>query len=124
MKHGRLLVLVIIFLALQLIILTRAQAEYRVYKLGVKLADKAPEQEVLTTLDDLQYSTYFNTSPTQQVRLIQHWMCRGRTDDFKKYCPGPIAKVNPVTPPNARLGVRAPAANNLPAQGPVPVTNP
>ena len=98
----------IIFLALQLIILRRAQAEYRVYRLGVKLTDKSPEQEVLTTLDDIQYLTYYKASATTQVRLIQHWMCRGRTDEFKRYCPGPVLKTASATT----------------AQGPAPIAAP
>ena len=92
-RGHRILVLVIIFLALQVLILHRAQAEYRVYRLGVKYTDKQiKENEVLTTLDDIQYMTYYKVTPQQKVHILQHWMCRGRTDYFKTYCPAPISK--------------------------------
>jgi hypothetical protein len=88
--------------ALLIVIQTRAEAEYRVYRLGIKYhpapqTDRAPsgesktenddkEIEVLTTLDPYQYETYYKITSTQVTRLISHWMCRGRTDYMTPYC--------------------------------------
>lgn len=83
-----------------------AHAEYRVYRLGIKYHPEDPDEQeiqVLTTLDDLQYETYYKITPNQQTRLIHHWMCWGRTDDLKPYCPEP-----PI--PDQSSGVRLPAS--------------
>jgi hypothetical protein len=87
-RHYKIVFLVSVFLALQFFILAQAKAEYRVYKLGVTYNPAAGgvETEVLTTLDDQQYATYYKITSNQQTRLIDHWMCKGRTDDFKTYC--------------------------------------
>ena len=111
-RHGKLLFLIIIFLALQVLILSRAQAEYRVYRLGVKYDDNSQEQQVLTTLDNIQFDTYYKITSTQATRIIEHWMCRGRTDNFTPYCEKPI--------PQNRLGSSSQASNApQPDQGPV-----
>jgi hypothetical protein len=72
-------------------VIETARAEYRVYKLGIKYsAAQQIETEVLSNLDHLQYATYHKIAQSQQIRLIDHWMCWGRTSDFKKYCPKPL----------------------------------
>lgn len=83
-------------------------AEYRVYKLGVKYHPENPaeeEKELITTLDDLQYHSYYKSSYTQQTRLISHWMCRGRTDWLTAYCLEP-----PHQSPPLQNDFRAPAS--------------
>ena len=136
MFNYKLILLIIIFLVLQAFIIAQAHAEYRVYRLGVKYDEKQKkEDEVLTTLDHLQYVSYYKVTPTEQVRLIDHWMCRGRTDNFRKYCSKPItpvAKVSSVTQasqsptqpkpvPNTNLSPNSkPQAKSVPQQ-PVPV---
>jgi hypothetical protein len=107
MVKNRLLFLVIVFLALQFILLNSASAEYRVFLLGIKATPKAREVKVLSTLDDLQYQTYYKMAPAQETRLIDHWMCWGRTNDFKKLCSKPAIN---------QAGARVPAS----AQGLVP----
>jgi hypothetical protein len=89
-KRYKILVLVLIFLALQFLILSRAQAEYRVFLLGVTYDDTSGEQQVLSSLDNLQYDTYYKITSNQKTRIIDHWMCWGRTDDFKPYCDKPV----------------------------------
>jgi hypothetical protein len=89
-RRHKLIYLVVIFLALQLLILSHAKAEYRVYRLGVTYEPGQGETEVLTTLDDQQYETYYKITANQQTRLIDHWMCWGRTNDFQEYCDKPI----------------------------------
>jgi hypothetical protein len=93
----KLIVLVFIFLALQFLILSRARAEYRVFLLGVTYNEQSGEQQVLTSLDDQQYETYYKITPTQKTRIISHWMCRGRTDNFTPYCNSPVQ--SPVSAP-------------------------
>jgi hypothetical protein len=79
--------LVFVFLALQFVILAEAKAEYRVFRLGITYDSvEGAETEILSTLDDQQYLMYYRIRPTEQVRLIDHWMCKGRTDEFKTYC--------------------------------------
>jgi len=88
-RRNKILVLVLIFLALQFILLARAQAEYRVFILGVTYDSNSGEQEFVTTLDNLQYDAYYKFSPTQKTRIIDHWMCWGPTPYFKPYCDRP-----------------------------------
>jgi hypothetical protein len=77
-----------------------ARSEYRIYKLGIKYSDKQKKEiEVLTTLDDQQYRTYYQQTASQQTRLIDHWMCKGRTDLFRKPCAAPIKRVVKASPP-------------------------
>lgn len=69
-----------------------AEAEYRAYRLGVRYhpEDKTePEVEVISNLDDLQYESYYKITLQQQTRIIRHWMCWGRTDYEKEFCPEP-----------------------------------
>ena len=76
-----------------LIISETSRAEYRTYKLAIRYDEKQKKDiEVLTTLDDLQYATYYKITPTQTTKLIDHWMCRGRTDQFKRYCAKSLSK--------------------------------
>ena len=89
-----------------------AQAEYRVYKLGVKYHPKNPndtEHQVLTTLDHLQYETYYKITSEQQTRLIKHWMCWGRTDLHAAYCPEPLSLQKQDQSPNSAPVLRTPA---------------
>ncbi|MCC6276579.1 MAG: hypothetical protein IT289_01545 [Oligoflexia bacterium] len=84
-------------------------AEYRVYQLGIKQKpqDKA-ERMVLTTLDHLQYPDYFKIYPKESVRLVDHWMCRGRTDEMTPLCKKPKAPAADL-PKSSEL--RSPASN-------------
>ena len=118
------LILVLVFLALQFLILKTAQAEYRVYRLGVKYDQTQPEQEVLTTLDDIQYMTYYKVTPTQTTYIKKHWMCPGRTDGFKNYCTEPVtpspAKIQKLAAQlqTANPQVQSPASPRQPANSP------
>ena len=101
--------------------LINAHGEYRVYKLGVKYDEKQKaETEVLTTLDDLQYVTYFKITPTQSTRIIDHWMCYGRTDEFRAYCPAPIKPRRP-NPDQANAQPNLGSKQESPPQPSVPV---
>jgi hypothetical protein len=97
----------ILFIAL---ISLQAHAEYRVYQLGIKSSPTAKQEKVVTsTLDHLQYLDYYKIEPQEQVRLIDHWMCRGRTDHFKSHC----SKPKPPSPTSNQADptIRMPASN-------------
>jgi hypothetical protein len=107
-------ILILLFLILQLFILREAKAEYRVFKLGIKYTEKQKKElETLSTLDDQQYVTYYRQTASQQTRIIDHWMCRGRTDQYKRYCTKPIAPAPKPAPQNvARADAPSPQATN------------
>ncbi len=87
------------FLALSLFIASVARAEYRVYQLGVTYGPADKEVVLVSTLDNYQYVTYYQLSPQQSTRLIDHWICLGDTSDFKAYCPNPKT-LNPSAAPS------------------------
>jgi hypothetical protein len=102
-------------LAFQLLAISSAVAEYRVYKLGVRYSANQQETEVLTSLDHLQYATYYRLTPNQQTRLIDHWMCRGRTSDFKRYCPKPVRPNRTLAEsPKSQSSAAAPPQQQIP----------
>jgi len=115
----KLIYLVVIFLALQFFIIAYAKAEYRVYKLGVTYEPGQSEIEVLTTLDDLQYETYYKVTANQTTRLIDHWMCWGRTNDFAPYCDKPISP-NPRLPANSTDQTQSQNQNQAQSQSDLP----
>ncbi|MBK9294802.1 MAG: hypothetical protein IPM57_10250 [Oligoflexia bacterium] len=82
-----------LFLCLIIFLLTLPTlAEYRAYRLGIKYHPENPddeEKEVITSLDNYQYETYFKITPFQQTRIISHWRCKGRTDYHTPYCTDP-----------------------------------
>ncbi len=83
------------FLIFYILILTHpivSYAEYRVYRLGITYDDKQKKEiEVTTSLDHKQYETYYKVTAAQKTRLIEHWMCHGRTDGYAKYCSKPLS---------------------------------
>lgn len=98
------------FLYSILILILPCSAEYRVYRLGIMYTPKQKKEvQLLTTLDNIQYESYYKLTPTQQTRIIDYWMCRGDTSKFTRYCP----KVPLKTP------LRAPA-DAAQADQPVP----
>ena len=76
-------------LAITLFAASIARAEYRVYQLGVTYVPGEKEVVVLSTLDHLQYVSYYQITSNQATRLIDHWMCPGDTSSFKTYCANP-----------------------------------
>lgn len=107
-------ILILLFLMLQFFILREAKAEYRVYKLGIKYNEKQKKElETLSTLDDQQFITYYRQTASQQTRIIDHWMCRGRTDQFTKYCAKPITH---VPKPISQIMAKAPPQKASPSQ--------
>lgn len=68
--------------------LESAHAEYRAYQLGIQSPSGAVKK-VTSTLDANQYPTYFHVPSDHSILLLDHWMCWGRTSDFKPICTKP-----------------------------------
>lgn len=73
-----------------------AQAEYRVFLLQItkRSADPAvapASRLVESSLDHIQYRYFYQVDADEDVTYIATWRCRGRTDDFKAFCPNPKA---------------------------------
>ena len=73
-----------------------AQAEYRVFvlKISKRATDpKAPPSQdfrlVTSTLDPDQYRGYYPVALDEVVTYTDTWICEGRTDGFKDFCPNP-----------------------------------
>lgn len=80
------------------------QAEVRVFLLRIaKKSDPQDFRLIKSTLDPLQYGTYYPVSPDEVVTYDDTWRCKGRTGDFKDLCPSPR---------------EASAAESSPSQGP------
>lgn len=85
-----------------------AQAEYRVFLLGLQ-TDNANEVQFLSSLDDQQYLGYHTILPNQKIRYIDSWMCWGDTSFSKPYCPNPR---NPASTAAPATDVATPAPTN------------
>lgn len=95
-----------LFLTLMLSLLSPpAVAEYRVFVLRIEKRSPAGQvvatRETMSVLDPIQYRGYHSVAADETVTYTRTWRCRGRTSDFKAFCPDP----------------RAPAPTDL---GPVP----
>ncbi|PIS09840.1 MAG: hypothetical protein COT73_12600 [Bdellovibrio sp. CG10_big_fil_rev_8_21_14_0_10_47_8] len=76
---------------------TSVQAEYRVFNLQITSADGTQIHTVQSTLDPDQYRGYYVVPEGSSIIYTQTWMCRGRTDHFRKLCDNP--QPPPATPP-------------------------
>lgn len=56
------------------------------------------KRTVQSTLDPIQYRGFYPLKPTENIRYIDTWMCRGRTDYFKPLCPNPKSPAPAETP--------------------------
>ena len=102
----------LVILILIIHISNSAHAEYRVFLL--KIAKKAtakptpptsapadaqqppPDSRLVeSTLDHLQYRSYYSVPADENVTYVTSWKCRGRTDEFKAYCPNPKVAAQP-----------------------------
>lgn len=116
-RHGASVVLSALFI---LGIEGNVRAEYRVFELVIEDIPRRPDsvpsppqqsspptasvktRTVLSTLDPLQYASYYPVGPTEQIRYIHTWRCFGNTSQFKKFCPNPKPDVTlaPDAPPS------------------------
>lgn len=66
-----------------------AHADYRVFELVIQNQDTGSERTVVSSLDPLQYTGYYNLNPGEIVMYRDTWMCWGDSSYHKKYCPKP-----------------------------------
>lgn len=86
------------YMATLLISLPQASAEYRVFVLNISNKETGESREVTSTLDPLQYKTYYKVEPGSKITYNETWMCRGNTGSFKSACEKPVKK--PAQPEN------------------------
>ena len=85
------------FILIALVITPQAaRADYRVFILQISDASTGQTRTVTTTLDDLQYATYYPVHPNERVSIQTHWKCRNWRSDLsqdpeQRYCPNPRA---------------------------------
>jgi hypothetical protein len=63
-------------------------AEYRVFQLQLRNPANEVVKEFPSTLDPLQYPTYFSIPQGFFLTYSDTWMCRGRTNE-RQLCPNP-----------------------------------
>lgn len=69
-------------------------ADYRVYELNVSNQVTGESRVVTSTLDQIQYPSYYPLQPNESIAYKQSWMCFGNFSKFKKHCPNPKASDN------------------------------
>jgi Tfp pilus assembly protein FimV len=74
-----------------------AWAEYRVFMIQMVTPEGKVVKEFPSTLDPLQYPSYYLVPAGLQLQYSKTWMCMGSTENFKKTCPDPAAA--PTAPP-------------------------
>ncbi len=68
---------------------TQARAEYRAFSLVITNSQTGATRLVTSTLDDIQYPTYYPLRRYENRSIQSTWMCWGRTSDFKPICASP-----------------------------------
>src|SRR6185312_13871251 len=63
--------------------------EYRAYELKITNTDTSQSRTVVSTIDNLQYSTYYPLQKSEIIEYVDSWMCYGNTGDFQSICPKP-----------------------------------
>lgn len=79
-----------------------AQAEYRLFQLAIVNLQSGQTRTVVSILDNIQYRTYYPLTRSEQVQILDTWMCWGRQGEGVRPCPNPRA-ANTGTPPSASL---------------------
>ena len=76
-------------LLLMLIPIPASLAEYRAYELVIENTEEGKQRKVITTLDHLQYATYYPVKQNEKVSYVKSWMCWGTSDYEQDICPAP-----------------------------------
>lgn len=66
-----------------------AFADYRVFELVITNQETKSERIVISSLDPLQYSGYYDLGAGEIVMYRDTWMCWGDSSYHKKYCEKP-----------------------------------
>lgn len=69
-------------------------AEYRVFTLHIINKKSQLTKQIETTLDPMQFTTFYPLRADEQITYIETWRCRGRTDFFKAHCNNPRLEVS------------------------------
>lgn len=81
--------ILLIFLISNLLTLTQALAEYRVFRLQIYDNEGNIVREFKYNLDPGQYVEYWPLSPNQKIRYTETWLCPGRTAPNLQFCKSP-----------------------------------
>jgi hypothetical protein len=77
------------------------RAEYRVFELSIE-NEAGQARTVLSTLDDLQYPSYYPIKKTEKVTIQDSWMCWKRSDHSQdpaqRFCPNPRGPASATAP--------------------------
>ena len=72
-----------------LLISTNLSAEYRAFWLGFEGPNPSEFRTIISSLDPVQYPGYYPVPQNTRIRLLDTWMCRGRTNHLRDFCPSP-----------------------------------
>ncbi|MCB0392180.1 MAG: hypothetical protein KDD58_12890 [Bdellovibrionales bacterium] len=75
-------------------------AEYRAYELVIENIEDGSQRKVITTLDHLQYSTYYPIKNIEKISYVKSWMCWGTSDYEQDICPAPSMENSERFPAN------------------------
>ena len=89
-----------ILLLITLIPIPSSIAEYRAFELLIEDTQTGAQRTVVSTMDHLQYSTYYPLNKNETVRYVRSWMYWGTTDYHQSICNEPernVANQRPVS---------------------------
>lgn len=92
-------------LSLFLLLPLQTKGEYRAFLIEIRTPEGELVREVTSTLDPLQYRTYYPLPKEYSALYTQTWMCYGRTS-HQPICPNP------------KNEQRTPASEDSPATNP------
>ena len=82
-------------------ITVNVRAEYRVFELSIE-NESGQARTVLSTLDDIQYPTYYPVKKSEKITIQDSWMCWTRSDHSQdpaqRYCSNPRSPANAASP--------------------------
>lgn len=81
-------------LLISFIIVPRAFAEYRAFRLKITNTNTGQERLVMSTMDHLQYPDYFPVHAGETVQYVESWKCKGNTSGYKPICAPPSTRTS------------------------------
>lgn len=75
-----------------------AHAEYRVFELEIMDIESGKARNVQSTLDHIQYRTYYPVGRNEVVSYIDSWMCWENTNGFRPACERATENYTPLSP--------------------------
>ena len=80
------------------IVLSAAHAEYRVFTLDIINEETGKTRTVQSTLDHIQYRTYYPLKAGEYVSYVDSWMCWENTNGFRPACERAEENYTPLSP--------------------------